>query len=306
LPCSLLLPTLGLAFHPLTSVRRATARLLSLAVLGWDAQQSSSYQATTGGPLLPLGATGMVLPEPFLQHYKWPFKTEAPEGLGTWVQSWVGQLQQCSVAPPGVQLLEQQQAQLEEQQQRQREAEDGWGLGVTGDLGGWSPGGHAAGGSTQVLRAALHNMLAQQRVLHQQQSSSGADHAAGAASPGHADISDVPQTLLAATTANAAALDYPGAAAAALGRVAGAHNHRECGAGLQALLDLTTSAQGIQAVAAAAWQGPLKRLLAAAPVTEEDQQLWLQVLQLVQRLLLACALPEVRMCISTFVVWLRI
>jgi hypothetical protein len=145
----------------------------------------------------------------------------------------------------------------------------------------------------QVLRAALHNMLAQQRVLQQQQETRGNDHAA---SPGHADISDVPQTLLAATTANAASLDHPGAAAAALGRVASAHNHRECGAGLQSLLDLTTSAQGIQAVAGAGWQGPLKRLLAAAPVTEEDQQMWLQVLQLVQRLLLACALPEVRLC----------
>ena len=254
-PDRLLAPALPLLFHPLTSVRRAAARLLAVAVFGGETLRCASFapsaaaavaaaDATYGAGgalrcLVPPGGRALLLPAPFAAAYKFPFRVVPVE-----------------IAAAGADSASASQA--------------------------------TAGAAST---AASRRLVAQQRLLR----AAGGDAAAARRllDAPQTGALDAPPALVRATAATLAALDFPALAAAALEAVANARSHPECAQALRALRRLaSSSAPGLRALAAAPWGAALGRLLGAAPVTEDDQRLWLELLPLVERALLGAHWPQ--------------
>lgn len=300
----LLLPLLPLVFHPLTSMRRAGARLLAIATFGpaaccWSdfphraatlaagrsamGRQGQPVGVAAGdragvGPgagvgvrtaahtefsLVPPGVGAVLLPEPFVHAHKFPFRVVGvspdtqpeEEGRPGLDQSGAGARSEASPgrgASPAA-------AAAAPMQQKQA-------------------GGSRGGGSG----AATHLLVAQQRLMR----AAGGDPAAArrlldSPPPGL----DLPQPLLHAMASTLAHLDASVLAPAALAAVGGAASHAACARALRGLRRLVSNGPGMGGVLGAAWGEALGRLLGAAPVTEEDQGLWLELLPVVERML---------------------
>jgi hypothetical protein len=287
----LLQPLLPLVLHSLNSVRKAVGRVLALVVFGHAAQQWSGFAqaacAAAGAPnwqqekqqqqqrmsLLPPGVDGVLLPQPFSQRFKLPFKV-------TWLPveavSHAAAPEAAAAGSPGtgaesgMQLPWQQRA---PQQQRQR--------------------------------ALVRQLVEQQQILRAATAaaagggrSSSCDAAGVAASVRSlladclpVELSHISQRATAATAANLVLTDPTAVAARCLAAVAAAGSHAECTQALSALQQqLGGTSWGLLAVLQSpspGWLTGLSRLLGTAPVTREDQQLWLLVLQLTERLLVA-------------------
>ncbi|KAF8060057.1 hypothetical protein HT031_004996 [Scenedesmus sp. PABB004] len=297
----LLVPLLPLALHSLHSVRRAVARVLAVVLFsaaaqrwaGWDAAAGAAAAAAAAGgergseqleaeqaagerrALLPPGADGLLLPEPFLARFKFPFRVlpvplaPPPAAPGD------GGGDGGAAAPPGAAQRAQQQAarvqQLVEQQQLLQ----------------------AGGGSAAGARRLLGDVLP----------------------PALAHVSARVRSATANQLFNVDAAAVAGRLLAALAR---AGSHAEAERALRSLEQLGSSAAGLAAIAAApggeaesdgdgegaadapaaapaAWLAACERLLGAAPVTADDQRLWLALLGLVERLLAAAPLSEVQL-----------
>jgi len=289
-PCVMfrrLVPLLPLALHSLHSVRRAAARVLALAAFGAAAAQWQNFDqaaaaaaaasggghqvrvagnrpaaafgcghAAAQGPyqanwpvLVPEGASAVLLPGPFLQQYRFPFKVQAVP---------IPAADVSEADPVGADLAKQQQ-----QQQKQR-------LCVR----------HLVE-QQQLLQAAANEVAAARQLLQdclppELQHISHRVISATANQLFNADPSAVAERLLAAAAASC--------------------SHEECEKALQQLQVLGSSSRGLAAVAAAdssSWQAAFARLLQAAPVTADDQRLWLHLLWLLERLLATSPLPQV-------------
>lgn len=274
--CRLLVPLLPLALHALHSVRRATARLLALVLFGAAADQWTGFnkaaaaaagtvsssdlqqQQQQTGPtvLLPAGSNAILLPEPFLRQYKFPFRvlpvavTAAAAGLDGSSCDDAGTQQQRVIK------------QLVEQQQLLAAAEDD------------------PAAARQLLQDCLPPTL-----------------------------QHISQHVLCTTANQLFNCDPAAVAQRLLAAVAAARSHAEAEQALRQLERLGSSHRGLQAIAstvtatantaaAAAegsvgWESAFERLLGVAPVTAEDQRLWLQLLGLVEKMLSAAALKEV-------------
>jgi hypothetical protein len=261
-PDRLVVPLLPLVYHPLTSMRRAVARLLAVAVFGPEARKWGGFAraaaatagaataAVGGWGLVPPGGGAVMLPAAFVDSHLFPFR-----------------LAPVAVSPAAA-------------------AQD---MGVNSALGG-----AAADGAPVATTVASRRLVAQQRLL----CGANGDPAAAARlldapqPPG----SDIPQPLLHATAATLAALDAPRLAAAALSAVAAAQSHAACVRALRGLQKLASSGPGLAAALAAPWGEALGRLLGAAPATDDDQRLWLELLPLVERLLVGGACQQVGAC----------
>lgn len=317
--CRLLVPLLPLVLHALHSVRRAVARVLALTLFGnaaqkwrgfssaaaataadaaaaagldptawWQQQQqqeqeegqeSQQQQQQYKAVLLPGGVTGVLLPEPFLRQYKFPFRVLPVP---------VAPVAADAAAADAHAHSQQQQAwvkQLVEQQQLLQLAHNNSAV--------------ARGMLADCLPPAAHHIS--QRVL-----------SATANQLYNVDVAAVAQRLLAA--------------------VAAASSHAECEQALRQLEQLGSSTHGLLAIAAAGassntaqvaaagaaaeghagdgyangadssvtgsnvglgWQAAFERLLGAAPITADDQLLWLRLLQLLERMIAAAPLTQV-------------
>jgi hypothetical protein len=313
--CRLLVPLLPLVVHTLHSVRRAVSRVLALTLFGSAAQQWSGFasaaaaaaadaaasagletsawplqqQQQDGKPpppqqqqqqavLLPGGVGGVLLPEPFLQQYKFPFKV-VPVSVTAAATEPDSSCQNVTEGPSMQSAEHQQQRwvkQLVEQQQLLR----------------------LAGDNPAAARAMLADCLPP-----------AAHH--------------ISQAVLSATANQLFNVDAAAVAQRLLAAVQASGSHAECEQALQQLEQLASSHQGLQAIAAAGntpntdaqhaavardgqdcivitgsssscgWQSAFDRLLGAAPINREDQRLWLCLLQLLERMLVAAPLAEV-------------
>jgi hypothetical protein len=285
-------------------MRKAVGRVLALLLFGQAAQQWSGYNAAAAAaagfqqqqqqghhvPLLPPGAGGVLLPLPFKQRFKFPFKV-------VWLQVQAGASSSSSTgAPVSLQA----------------------GLGAETAAAGAGPGAAVEGQGqnshqqqqSKQQKAFMRQLVEQQQILRAAAAAAASsDGSSGSGSPCAADVAAAAQSILAdalplelshighrtlATTAANLALVHPAAVAArSLAAVAAAASHAECGQALSALQQqLGGTRWGLAAVLqnpGPGWLPALSRLLGTAPVTREDQQLWLQVLQLAERLLTACA-----------------
>lgn len=297
--CRLLQPLLPLVLHSLNSVRKAVGRVLALVVFGHAAQRWSGFDSAAAAaaelldnqqqqeeeqqrmPLLPAGVEGVLLPAPFSQQFKFPFKvTWLPAeaqldsaGAGGLTATAGAEIAGAGAADavPAVQQRQQQQRalvrQLVEQQQILRAAASATMEGSQPNASGGSGGG---AGNAAAIAAAVRTLLADCLP---------------------ADLSHINQRVVAATAANLVLIDPSAVAARCLAAVAAASSHAECTQALWALQQqLGSTSWGLLAVLqhpSQSWLPALSRLLGTAPVTREDQQLWLLVLQLVERLLVA-------------------
>jgi hypothetical protein len=265
-----------LVLHTLNSVRKAVARVLALALFGHAAQLWSSFAQTatavvnpsvdqTQGkqrcmPLLPPGAQGVLLPLPFRQGFKFPFKvcwlpleTHAASGIAA-----AG----SDAKYQGMPFLEQHRVlvkQLVEQQHILRAAAAAAAAdGSTGETG-----------NAAAVAAAGRHLLADCPPV---------------------ELSHVSQRVLAMTAANLTLVDPSAVAARCLAATAAARSHAECALALASIEQQLGGTQwGLMAVLQSpghGWLSAVSRLIGTAPITREDQQLWLTVLQLVERLLL--------------------
>jgi hypothetical protein len=252
------------------------AAAAGLEPVAWSSQEQQQQQQAV---LLPPGVQGVLLPEPFLRQYKFPFRA-VPVAVAVPLSD--RSSCQGTSGEPATAVTEHQQhrwvRQLVEQQ-------------LLLQLAGNNP---AAGRAmlTDCLPPAASHLS--QRVL-----------SATANQLFYVDAAAVAQRLLAAVQASG--------------------SHAECEQALQQLEQLASSHQGLLAIAAAgstssseaqdaaaadasiqdcsiaagsgvscSWQSAFERLLAAAPINREDQRLWLRLLQLLERMLAAAPLPEVR------------
>lgn len=294
--CRLLVPLLPLVLHTLHSVRRAVARVLALVLFGSAANNWSGFSVAAavaagradgevgqqqqetgdGAALLPAGVRAVLLPEPFLQQYKFPFRvlavpvTAAAAG-GVVEDEWSTAEAANGELTPGQEHNHQQQQQyivkqLVEQQQLLA----------------------AANFSPVIARQLLQDCL-----------------------PPH--LQHISQRVLSATANQLFNCDPSAVGQRVLAAVAAAGSHAECGQALRQLERLGSSQRGLQAIAAAgstttaaaggdgasssehgiSWQSAFERLLGTAPVTADDQKLWCQLLQLVDRMLTAAPLTQV-------------
>ena len=276
----LLLPLLPLVFHPLHSVRRAMARFLGVVVLGAEALKSMGFRALAGGVVLPDGVGhGVLLPQQFLVEYKMPFKVEGVD-VG---EEWVGAVKEVK----GLGLSSDERENLHSVPISDKE-----------DLRGLpdiTPSG--------LVKEGLRNLVMQQRLLKlmaggvagalEGVGAVGAQQSGCLSSFSSADLAEVPQAVLAATTANAAALDAAATANRLLEAVAAAGSHADCSAAIRKLLLLGSCDQGLLGICRGHWREGLGRLLRTSPVTWEDQVLWLLLLQLVQKMVLSGGLQAV-------------
>lgn len=264
-------------------------RVLALVVFGQAAQQWSGFaqaaRAAAGTPdwqqdqqqqqqrmpLLPPGVQGVLLPQPFRQRFRLPFKVtwlpvEAPShsaALEDGAAGSQGTGGEAGMQSPWQQQVPQQQRQrvlvrqLVEQQQILRTAT------AAAAAGGSSSSTDAAG-----VAAAARSLLADCLPV---------------------ELSHISHRAMAATAANLVLIDPSAVAARCLAAVAAAGSHAECTQALSALQQqLGGISWGLLAVLqnpSPGWLTALSRLLGTAPVTREDQQLWLLVLQLTERLL---------------------
>jgi hypothetical protein len=314
-PDRLLRPLLALALHALSSVRKAAARVLALAVFGyaaqlWDGFSRAAASADSGGaaaapaagggydaaaaagyllsgaaeeggapkqqrrqppPLLPVGADGILLPQPFALAFKFPFKVQqvacnsTAEGAAAGEDAPVADGDAPPTAASGTAAQAQHQTriqQLVEQQQLLRAAAASAAAAVGGGVASSPP---TAAAIAAAARALLADCLPP-------------------------ELSHLSQRVIAATAANLIGIDPTAVAARGLAAVAAARSHGDCTAALQQLLQqLGGTAWGLQALGSpgSGWLSCLQRLLGTAPITGEDQQLWLLVLQLLERVLAA-------------------
>lgn len=264
--------------HTLNSVRKAVARVLALALFGHAAQLWSSFAQMAAAaanpsvdqtqgkqrcmPLLPPGAQGVLLPLPFRQGFKFPFKV-CWLPLETHAASGIAAAAAVSDAKhQGMPLLEQHRVlvkQLVEQQQILRAAAAAAAAdGSTGETG-----------NAAAVAAAGRHLLADCPPV---------------------ELSHVSQRVLATTAANLTLVDPSAVAAMCLAATAGARSHAECAQALASIEQQLGGTQwGLMAVLQSpgpGWLSAVSRLIGTAPITREDQQLWHTVLQLVERLLL--------------------
>jgi hypothetical protein len=249
----LLLPLLPLVFHPLSSMRRAAARLLALAAFGPEARRWHGYGAAAAAAapaasaaawsLVPPGGSSVLLPAPFAGAFKFPFRV-TPISV--------------AAATPG--------------------------------SGASRRGEECAKGAARPTNVAARRLVLQQRLLRPARGDAAAARRLLDEPPPGAGA---PPALLHATAATLATLDASALAQAALAAVSVARSHAEAARALRALQRLCSSAPGLAAVLAAPWGEALGRLLGTAPVTREDQELWLELLPLVERLLLGGRWQEV-------------
>jgi len=150
---------------------------------------------------------------------------------------------------------------------------------------------NAAASQAGATTVASRHLVAQQRLLRAAGNDAAAARRLLDAPPSGLDT---PQPLLHATRATLSSLDASILAPAALSAVAAARSHAECGKAMRGLQRLVASGPGLGAVLAAPWGEALGRLLGAAPVTEDDQRLWLDLFPLVERLLLGGGWQQVR------------
>jgi hypothetical protein len=253
------------------------AQFLGVVVLGSEALKSMGFRALTGGVVLPDGACqGVLLPRQFLMEYKVPFKVQGVEVGGEWVDA-VKQMK-------GYGLSADTQSNIRSEEEAPSDLPD----------------------STQpgLASEGLRNLVMQQRLLKLMAAGQGgvlegarsgvevqpSDCLSGFCA---SDLAEVPQAVLAATTANAAALDVAATASRLLEAVAAAASHADCSAALKQLLLLGSCDQGLVGICKGPWRKGLGRLLGTSPVTWEDQELWLLLLQLVQKMVICGALQPV-------------
>ncbi|KAF6258363.1 hypothetical protein COO60DRAFT_1126216 [Scenedesmus sp. NREL 46B-D3] len=307
----LLVPLLPLVVHSLHSVRRAVSRVLALTLFGNAAQQWSGFASAAAAAaadaaaaagldasasreqqqqdgqqqpqrqqtaLLPGSVHGVLLPEPFLRQYKFPFRVLPVAVAGAAVPDSPSR----GMRSESEQRLEEQQLQrgwvkqlVEQQQLLQLASHD-----------------PAAARSllADCLPTAAHHIS--QRVL-----------SATANQLFNVDAAAVAQRLLAAvqTSSSHAQCEQ---ALQQLEQLAGSQR------GLQAIAAAGSAPRNSGQESAAAvrggqdcsvavgagcsWQSAFDRLLGAAPINREDQRLWLRLLQLLERMLAAAPLAEVQ------------
>jgi hypothetical protein len=300
-PRRLLVPLLPLVVHTLHSVRRAVSRVLALILFGNAAQQwsgfapaaaataasaaeaagldTSAWQQQQQGDqqqpvLLPSGVNGVLLPEPFLRQYKFPFRV-LPVSVAA-----------AAAVPDSAQGMHGQSLQEHQQQQD------------------W-----------------VKQLVEQQQLLQLAGNNPSAARALLADCLPHA-AHHISQRVLSATANQLFNVDAAAVAQRLLSAVQASGSHAECEQALQQLEQLASSYQGLQSIAAAgstpsldqpaaaaaavavdhsipdcSWQSAFERLLGAAPINREDQRLWLRLLQLLERMVAAAPLPEVRGCV---------
>jgi hypothetical protein len=251
------------------------AEAAGLDASAWQQQQQQSGQQEQQPPvLLPSGMNGVLLPEPFLRQHKFPFRV-LPVSVAA----------AAAAAAPGSSQSMQGQS-LQEQQQQQ-----GWVKQLVEQQ--------------QLLQLAGTNPAAARALL------------ADCLPPAAHHIS---QRVLSATANQLFNVDAAAVAQRLLAAVQASGSHAECESALQQLEQLASSYQGLHAIAAAgktslqdaqaaaaaaaahvrdhssagcSWQSAFERLLGAAPINQEDQRLWLRLLQLLERMVAAAPLPEV-------------
>lgn len=221
---------------------------------------STAPQQQQAVVLLPPGhVAGVLLPAPFLQQFRFPFRVQP---VATDSDSTAAADDDGSDAPSAAKQQLRVRQLLEQQQLLQH-----------------------AGGDAVAARALLQDCMPP-------------------------ELAHISGRVLSVTANQLINTDAGAVAQHLLAAVAASSSHAECEAALRQLQQLGSSTAGLAAIAAAAaappgscsegagaaWQVALQRLLAAAPVTHEDQRLWLQVLQLLERMLLAAPLTEVRPC----------
>uniref|UniRef100_A0A383WNT2 Rotatin N-terminal domain-containing protein n=1 Tax=Tetradesmus obliquus TaxID=3088 RepID=A0A383WNT2_TETOB len=299
----LLVPLLPLVVHTLHSVRRAVSRVLALTVFGNAAQQWSGFAAAAAAAaadaaaaagldtsawscqqqqqngqqqqavLLPGGVGGVLLPEPFLRQYKFPFKV-LPVSVAASMER--DSHHPCTLDEPSSEATGHQQQrwvkQLVEQQQLLQ----------------------LAGNSPAAARAMLADCLPP-AATHISQ----AVLSATANQVFNVDAAAVAQRLLAAVQAAAShaeceqalhQLEQLASSQQGLQAIAATGNtHGKDSQHPAAGQDCSVAACGSTGCG---WLSAFDRLLGAAPINSEDQRLWLRLLQLLERMLAAAPLAE--------------
>jgi hypothetical protein len=252
----------------------AAAEAAGLEASAWQQQQSGQQQQQQQQPvLLPSGMNGVLLPEPFLRLYKFPFRV-----LSVSVAAAAAAAPGSSQSMQGQSLQEQQQQQgwvkqLVEQQQLLQ----------------------LAGRNRAAARALLADCLPpaahhiSQRVL-----------SATANQLFNVDAAAVAQRLLAAVQASGSHAECE-QALQQLEQLASSYQGLQAiaASGGAPLPDAQAAATAVAAdvldqnSAGCSWQSAFERLLGAAPINRGDQRLWLRLLQLLERMVAAAPLLEV-------------
>jgi hypothetical protein len=240
-------------------MRRAAARLLALATFGLEARRWRGYAARTAGAGAPTGAWALVPPGGAAVLLPAPFVDAFSFPFRV---SPVPVVAEAPAGPSGWQA-QQPQAQAGPAPARPTTA---------------AAGSRRLAQQQRLLRPAAGDAAAARRLLDGPPPSGA----------------DAPPALVHATAATLAALDAPSLAASALAAAAGARSHAEAARALRGLGRLAAAGPGLGALLAAPWGGALGRLLGASPVTGDDQELWLELLPLIERLLLGGRWREVR------------
>lgn len=284
-----LVPLLPLALHALHSVRRAAARVLALAVFGAAAAQWQNFDqaaaaaAASGGAGQDWATSSSSSRQPAAA----PGCGEVPTAQGSHQTHWPLLLREgaTGVLLPGA-FLQQYRFPFKVQPLPISAAAASE-AGPVGDL--------AKQRQQQNQRLCVRHLVEQQQLLQ------AAGNKPAAARQLLQDclppeLQHLSHRVISATANQVFNVDPSAVAQRLLAAVAASCSHEECEKALQQLQVLGSSSRGLAAVAAAgssSWQAAFGRLLDAAPVTDDDQRLWLQLLGLLERLLATGPLPQV-------------
>lgn len=244
--------------------------LLCIVTMSHEALLCTAFAERCNGCLLPSSGNAIHIPEPFLSAYKFPFSVQP-----------IKVLDMLSAGDAAVQHT----ADLE--------------LGVTSAEASLQASAMQRDGGAQSAGAPDHQQLHQhiRQAVQQQRLMQLAGHDATAAR----QLLDNPppsleldSSVMHATAANLQSLDPSIQVEALLKAVATANSHADCTVALLSLQRVGSNSRGLRALSKADWAGAFDRLLRAAPVTVEDQALWLQVLALLDRMLSATPLTQVQ------------
>jgi hypothetical protein len=284
-----LVPLLPLALHALHSVRRAAARVLALTVFGAAAAQWQNFDQAAAAAAAASDGAGQDRITSSSQPAAAPGCGQVPTAQGCHQTHWPLLLREgaTGVLLPGA--FHQQYRFPFKVQPLPISAAAASEAGPGGDL------------AKQQQQQQQNQRLCVRHLVEQQQLLQAAANKPAAARQLLQDclppeLQHLSHRVISATANQVFNVDPSAVAERLLAAVAASCSHEECEKALQQLQVLGSSSRGLAAVAAAgssSWQAAFGRLLDAAPVTDDDQRLWLQLLGLLERLLASSPLPQV-------------